>query len=629
MTNHFKIRDGFWSRYQQLVSDTMLPYQYAVLQDMLPDEDIAKSHSIENFRIAAGKSQGEFFGQVFQDSDTAKWLEAVAYSLMERPNPDLERQADEIITLIGKAQEPDGYLNTYFTVMRPDQKWANLLEGHELYCSGHMIEAGVAYFEATGKDSLLRIVRKNADLIYHIFIEEGHPGIPGHPEIELALLRLYRLTSEQRYLKLATHFIDARGQNPGFFLEEKKLLDWKVWGMDPYNTDYNQSTRPVREETNAIGHAVRAVYLYTGMAMAAAETGDAALLQACERMWSSITQKRMYLTGGIGSTPHGEAFTADYDLPNDTAYAETCASVALIFFAREMAALTGNAKYIDEMERALYNTVLASLQLDGKRFFYTNPLEADPAYAHQLPSLMHVYARRPKWHACACCPPNAARLLASLNRYVWHSRNGILYSDLFIGGSYEPDTHTRIDIEAQYPEQGRITYRIARADTSLTLALRIPAWSRQTRLEHNGQPVSPRIENGYAILTGVAAQDTVILTVDTTPHKVYANPLASADAGKCALMAGPLVYCLEDTDNGGCLSHVRIAANALPTAFELKDPVLGSIRALQIAGVRLAKADCLYSSERAERTAATLTAIPYYAWGNRDAGKMKVWIAEE
>ncbi|MCM1243481.1 MAG: glycoside hydrolase family 127 protein, partial [Roseburia sp.] len=322
--------DGFIGRYQRLIKDVVLPYQYSVLCDEAPDTE--KSHVVQNF-INAGKAvRGEdtgdgFYGMVFQDSDAAKWIEAAAYSLSLFPDKKLEKTVDELIDIIARAQDNDGYLNTYYTIKDRDKRWTNLQEGHELYCSGHMMEAACAYYEATGKDKLLLVMQKNAEHIYDHFIVQGHEGCPGHPEVELALLKMYRLLDNKHCLELAEHFINTRGHDPHFYEKEKERRGWTVWNADPADTDYFQASKPVREQNDATGHAVRAVYLYTAMADLASSTDDKQLLDACRRLWESITRRRMYLTGGIGSTVLGEAFSVDYDLPGDTAYAETCASI--------------------------------------------------------------------------------------------------------------------------------------------------------------------------------------------------------------------------------------------------------------------------------------------------------------
>lgn len=617
MKNKFIIKDDFWRYYQNIVSGVMLPYQYDVLNDTLDDPDTPKSHSFENFRIASGESGGEFYGFVFQDSDTAKWLEAAAYSLMLKPDKNLEKKADEIIALVGRAQQEDGYLNTYFTVKEPDKKWENLKDWHELYCAGHFIEAGVAYYEATGKTELLNIVTKFADLICSIFGEGKKEGIPGHPEIELALVRLYRTTGDKKYMELASYFIDTRGKKAEN--GENKLI---------FNTPYHQSEKPVREERDAVGHAVRAVYLYTGMAMAAKETDDKSLLEACEKMWDSITSKRMYLTGGIGSSASaGEAFTMDYDLPNDTAYNETCASIGLIFFAEAMLKITNDAKYADIMELALYNNLLAGIQRDGKRFLYTNPLEVDPEYAKKLPELEHVYARRPKWHGCACCPPNAARLIASLNRYAWREEDDVFYSDLFIGGEYKPNEYTMITTETDYPCNGAVRYTVY-ADKPVTIAVRKPARSRCVTVKVNGKPYVYKLYNGYAVIENLNNKDVVAVDIDITPHRVYSNTRVHANEGKCAFMAGPVVYCFEDCDNGD-LNNFWAAQEGEIVSVSVRDNIIGDVNILKIPAYKIEQTGGLYSFETPKKEKAELTAVPYYAWGNREEGKMKVWIAEK
>jgi len=627
MVNKFKINDSFWNYYQRLVAESIIPYQYAAINDEV--EGAEKSHSVMNFKIAAGEAEGKHMGCYWQDSDTAKWLEAAAYSLMVTPDHQLEAKADEIIRLIGKSQEADGYLDTYFTLMRPDDKWTNLHEAHELYCAGHMIEAGVAYFEATGKTALLDIVKKLADLIFRVFGTDRQRGIPGHPEIELALVRLYRVTGERKYLDLACYFLDERGTDPEFFIKEREKRGWSFYGMHPIDPKYAQNPRPLRVESDAVGHAVRAVYLYTGMAMAAGETGDKPLLDACKRIWNSIVNKRMYLTGGIGSSAEqGEAFTMDYDLPNDTAYAETCASIGLMFFAKAMLENEHDAKYADVMETALYNTVLAGISRDGKKFLYTNPLEVDPTYAKNLLELKHVNAERFMWHGCACCPPNAARLLASLNRYAWHCSDNTLFSDLFIGGEY-CDEHINLHIETGYPYDGSVKYRINRIAQNHTLAVRVPFWSNDTGIFVNNKKYNAEIKDGYALIRNLAENDEVMLMLDISPRKVYANLNVNSDLGKCAIAAGPLVYCFEDTDNGGNINRLQIDCTKSPVSEACESEELGSINIIKIQGFILSEFDMLYSFTKPESQPYTLTAIPYYAWGNRSKGKMRVWTVEK
>lgn len=357
---------------------------------------------------------------VFQDSDVAKWLEAVAYLLEEKRDSELEALADDVIELLGRAQQPDGYLNTYYTVKEPGKRWTNLRDNHELYCAGHLIEAAVAYFQATGKRRFLDIMCKYADYIGTVFGRgEGQiPGYDGHQEIELALLKLYEATGNENYLKLSQYFIDQRGQQPHYFDQEKEARGetGAFWYDGGYR--YHQAHIPVREQKQAVGHAVRALYMYTAMAGLAAKTGDESLKQACQTLWENVTKRQMYITGGVGSSAFGESFTFDFDLPNDTVYAETCAAIVLVFWARRMLELEMDGKYVDVMERALYNGTISGMDLDGKRFFYVNPLEVWPK-ACERHDKRHVKPVRQKWFSCACCPPNLARLIASIGHYIY------------------------------------------------------------------------------------------------------------------------------------------------------------------------------------------------------------------
>ena len=461
--NKVKISDLFWSKYVELVRNTVIPYQWEALNDRVPDAE--PSHAVTNLRIAAGLEEGEFRGFVFQDSDVAKWIEAVGYSLQSHPDSELEAAVDSIIDIIEKAQQPDGYLNTHFTIKQPDKRWTNLHECHELYVAGHMIEAAVAYHEATGKKKLLDIMCRFADYIDTVFGPEPEKihGYDGHQEIELALVKLYRATGNERYLKLSKYFIDERGKEPNFFnIEWEKRGRYSFWtntvSKKP-DLKYCQAHKPVREQKSAVGHAVRAVYMYAGMADIAAETGDNELMDACRVLWDNIVSKQMYITGGIGSTHHGEAFTFDYDLPNDTIYAETCASIGLIFFANRMLNIEQKSIYADVMERALYNNVLGAMSLDGKRFFYVNPLEVWPEASEKNPGRFHVKPVRQKWFACACCPPNVARLLTSLNNYIYSKNNNTVYT-FYISGEAEIE-----------PENGKLILNRA-TDTHGTEMLR-------------------------------------------------------------------------------------------------------------------------------------------------------------
>lgn len=632
---NIRVADGFFTPIQNLAQDVMIPYQERVMDDMEPGAE--KSHAFENFRLAAGEAQGEFEGMVFQDSDVAKWIEAVAYSLAIRPDPALEARADKLIALIGRAQQPDGYLNTYFTVKYPERRWQNLQESHELYCAGHMLEAAIAYYEATGKDALLTIMRRMCDHIDARFGPGKLRGIPGHEEIELALMRLYRVTGEKKYFDLAAYFIDERGTEPDYFAEEVARRDWWQFGNAKSAGDrtYWQDHLPVRAQQDAEGHSVRAMYLYTAMADMASYTDDEALWDACKKLWDSTTQKRMYVTGGIGSTVEGERFTIDHDLPNDSAYTETCASIGLMFFAKRMLEKELDGKYADVMERALYNGVISGMQQDGQHFFYCNPLEVIPGVSGALYGFRHALPQRPGWYACACCPPNLARLLTSLGQYAWAEGDDTVYSHLYIGGKAGFSVAGGVDIslKTKYPWEGTMAYTVnpGTEGTSFTFAIRVPGWCKGATLSINGEQVDcgAVTSSGYAMLTRAWKQgDVVTLVLPMAPRRVYANTAVRADAGCVAIVCGPLVYALEGVDNGADVSALRMPRDAKLNILAYDPTLLGGIRPITADGIRETSTDALYADTPPAEEAVTLRAIPYYAWGNRGETSMRVWIRE-
>lgn len=618
--------DGFIGRYQKLICETVIPYQYDVLCDNIPDAE--KSHVVQNF-INAGKAvRGEdtgdgFYGMVFQDSDAAKWIEAAAYSLAVNPDPELEKTVDSLIELIAAAQDSDGYLNTYFTVKDRDKRWQNLMEGHELYCAGHMAEAACAYYEAIGKDTLLNVMLKNAEHIYNRFVADKTEGYPGHPEIELALMKMYRVTKNEHCLRLAEHFINVRGVDPHFYEKEAEKRDWTVWGNNPSDYDYMQSAKPVRIQSDAAGHAVRAVYLYTGMADLAGETDDSELFAACRRLWESITRRRMYVTGGIGSTVIGEAFSVDYDLPPDTAYAETCASVGLMFFAEKMLENEINSEYADIMERAFYNTVLSGMQLDGKRFFYVNPLECIPDISGVTPTERHDLPERPKWYTCACCPPNVARLIASFGKYAYGESKDTAYCHLYAAGTVSFKNGIIIKCETNYPYEFNIKYTVSGGGR---LAVRIPAYSSEKyTLTVNGKASLTEPKNGYAYLD-VSDGDIVLLSLDGTPYFVYPSAKIPAISGMAALMRGPLVYCFEGADNGDSVTSLSLLTEQTPTVSDYDSSLLCGTAKITACAIRSEDFDGLYSSTKPKRTATKAIAVPYYTWANRGVNQMRVWM---
>lgn len=636
-----QIKDSFWSPLIKLVEEVAIPYQWEALNDRVPDAE--PSHAIKNFRIAAGLEQGEYYGMVFQDTDVAKWLEAVGYYLQTKSNPELERIADETIDLIGKAQHEDGYLNTYFTVKEPGKQWTNLEECHELYTAGHMIEAAVAYYKATGKRKFLDIVCRLADYIDRVLGPEPGKmkGYDGHEEIELALAKLYDVTGEDRYLRLSKFFIDARGTEPYFFDEEFVKRGGKShWpGVIQRDRKYSQAHLPVREQSKAVGHAVRAMYLYSGMADVAARTNDETLLQACRTLWDNTVTKRMYITGGIGSAAKGEAFTCDYDLPNDSAYAETCASIGLAMFALRMLKTEINNKYSDVIEKVFYNLLLSGMSADGKSFFYVNPLEVWPEANRNNPTLFHAKPVRQKWYGCACCPPNVVRTLTSLGEYIYSRDDDTIYTHLYIGGSADIDLNgSKISVcqKTNYPWDGNIHLQIFLPDAKeFTMALRIPGWCRKYGIRINGQDISAAgiIRNGYIYLKKQwKNNDQLELSLDMPVELMKTNPKVRENAGKAAIMRGPVVYCLEEIDNGENLSAI-----SLPSDVELKPEyesgLLGGVVVIKGEALRTDESQwdesVLYQPVKVINKKVNITAVPYGKWGNRKPGEMLVWIRQE
>ena len=645
-----RITDPFWLYYRSLVRREMIPYQWKVLNDeidvliererddaSIPNE---KSHALENFRIAAGIHSGHHYGWVFQDSDVYKWLEAVAYSLMEEMDESLKMTADSVVDLIADAQEEDGYLGTYFTIEEPDRKFRSLMNSHELYCAGHFMEAAAAYYEATGNRKVLDTAGKLAECIGRALGPDGAFGYDGHEEIEIGLMKLYHLTREERYLRLGRHFLRIRGTDEDFFGEQSKTDPGKkplIGGMEHFSRKYFQAHKPAAEQDSAEGHAVRLVYLCTAMADVAASTQDQSMLDACRKIWRNIVDRRMYITGGIGSTVHGEAFTFDYDLPNDTMYCETCASVGLIFFASQMLRCESRGEYGDVMERALYNTVLSGTALDGKHFFYVNPLEVNP-YASRLdPGKSHVKPVRPQWLGCACCPPNLARLLASVDRYIYTVKEDLCLVNLYMSSETDvPISGGMVHITqtTDYPRTGVIRLEVS-ADSShpLNLGLRIPAWARTYEVIADGENVSGRDgapENGYCFLNGLCGRHEILLKLPVEVRLWRANPLVRDDIGKVALSRGPLIYCLEEADNGENLHLLKIDPSG---RFEEKEEQgeLGGIIRISADGRRTRETEedgCLYSpaEDALREDPVRLNFIPYYTWANRGSNEMSVWV---
>ncbi|MCL2078259.1 MAG: glycoside hydrolase family 127 protein [Oscillospiraceae bacterium] len=630
-----RLDDAFLSPYYRLVSGAILPYQWNALNDLVEGAD--KSGCIENIRIAAGLSEGKFHGLLFQDSDAAKWLEAVAYCLQNGGALEWEARADEVIELIAKAQQPDGYFNTYFQLTAPERRLTNLYEAHELYCLGHFIEAAVAYERATGKRALLDIVRRYVDLIDGLYgPDEGkRKGCPGHQEIELALVKLYEATGERRYLELAKFFLDIRGTEPNTFAEEYKALDgFSEWSKRkvpmPADYSYNQAHKPVREQTEAVGHAVRAVYMYTGMAEVGRLTQDESLVKACRVLFEDIC-RQLYITGGIGSTNHGEAFTFAYDLPNEINYSETCASIGLMYFAHSLLKIEARTAYADVTERVLYNTVLAGLGTDGESYLYVNPMEVWPEASEKNPARAHVKARRQKWHHCACCPPNAARLLASMGKYLYTAETDTVYIHLYAQSDMTAELSYGtfgLSVRTEYPLDGEVAVTVKTdAETPVTLAFRVPGWCKGAKFALNGEAIKPVMKDGYAYITRqFAAGDTVGIRFDMLPSLVYAHTNVRADAGKVCVQRGPLVYCLEERDNGTNLHALLIDGE---TDFTETADTIGGMRCVRLTARGYREEDAgsgMYAFTPKRRTEQELTFVPYHLWGNREPGEMLVWV---
>jgi len=631
-----EITDKFWRRYTDLVPNVILPYQWEILNDRIGEAE--PSYCLRNYKIAAGEEKGQHSGVVFIDTDVTKWLEAVAFSLETKPDSKLEKNADEVIDLLGRAQQSDGYLNTYYTIAEPEKRWSNLTEGHELYCAGHLIEAAVAYYDATGKDKLLVIAKRFADLICIVFgTGEGMlKGYPGHQEIELALVKLYNTTGCKRYLDLAMYFINERGKVPNYFLMEIKKDNHKFIfdEFKDYDPVYSQSHIPPRLQTTAEGHAVRALYMYSAMADLAFEYDDRELLKACMMLWENIVTKRMYLTGSIGSSAVLERFTTDYDLPNDVNYSETCASIGLAMFGSRMSRIKCDASYFDVVERVLYNTVLAGIALKGDTYFYVNPLEVWPENCKEHTSKAHIKPVRQKWFNVACCPTNIARTLASLGKYIFSLDEDSLYLNLFIENKSNikiKGVNITTKLLTSFLYDGKSTFIFnASKSVKFGINIRIPQYVKSYSIMVNGEKVdkSP-LKNGYLeLLSNWKGENRIEIAFEIKAEFVAAHPEVRADAGKVALVKGPIVYCLEEKDNGKNLSSIIV--NPDTPLQECFDPDLfGGTMAVKFTAKKITDegwGNELYRLAKFTTVPIELKAVPYCFWGNRGKNEMLVWL---
>lgn len=577
--SHVKINDNFWSpRLSKHVSATL-----PVCIDQIENQ----TGRIRNFENAA-KGEGEHSGIFFDDSDVYKALEGMAYSLINNPDPELEKKADEWIDKFAAAQQPDGYINTFYTLTGLDKRWTNM-DKHEMYCAGHMIEAGVAYYQATGKRKLLDVCIRMTDHMMSQFGPGKRHWVPGHEEIELALVKLYQTTQEQKYLDFAYWLLEERGHGHGTMGDEGK------W--DPV---YYQDIVPVRQLTDISGHAVRCMYLYCGMADVAALKNDTGYIAAMDRLWDDVVHRNMYITGGIGSSHDNEGFTEDYDLPNLDAYCETCASVGMVLWNQRMNQLTGDSKYIDVLERSLYNGALAGISLGGDRFFYVNPLESKGDHHRQ------------EWYGCACCPSQLSRFLPSIGNYIYASSDDALWVNLYMGNTGQiriGETDILLTQETDYPWDGSVKLTISTSQPlEKEIRLRIPNWCKTYDLSINGKRINVPKEKGYAVIKDWKSQDVIALDMDMPVEIVAADPHVKENFGKRAIQRGPLVYCMEEIDNPEYFDQIQLSpSTTFQTAFV--SDILNGIKTIKTNG-----------------RAQSATFIPYYAWDNRKAGKMRVWI---
>ncbi|MFV0363480.1 MAG: glycoside hydrolase family 127 protein [Suipraeoptans sp.] len=626
------ITDSLFGAYARRVYEKVIPHQWKILNDELPD--MVATHCIENFRAAANGSVGTRKGVVFQDTDLYKWIETVSYCILGGNGKEYESLVDGAIDLIGSAQEEDGYLNTYYTVNAPDKKWGNLIEGHELYTAGHLIEAAVAYYQATGKVKLLDIAVKNADLICKIFgcSDNQIRGYPGHQEIELALVKLFRITSNKKYLDEALYFINERGCKPNYFAKELETRDGKYEFFDEfydYQLDYSQNDEPVRRQKEAKGHAVRAMYMYTAMADLASELDDEELRKACETLWNNVVNTRMYITGSIGSSGFRERFTTDYDLPNATNYSETCASIGLMMFGQRMNELTKDGHYYDTVERALYNTVLASINIEGDRYFYVNPLEVVPEFCTEYTYMDHVKAVRQKWFSVACCPPNVARTLASLGQYIYARGDNSIYIHQFISSKIKTalsSGNIELEMESNLLNDGRVVLDI-KCNERCKLHIRQPHYSQSTLVIQDDKEIQVKPVKGYLDIQLLAGINKIDLQFDTSPKWMLADNRVRENIGKAALVKGPVIYCLEEVDNGNLLGEIYVEPNVKVSKSKPVSGLVGEVSTIKYKGIRVKRVpdDTLYKESWYTNEEVELTAIPYCMWNNREPGEMLVW----
>ena len=595
-----KLHDGFWAEKQKMVRNVTAQAVY---------DRFAETYRFDALRCK-WHEEGKYQGHIYWDSDIAKWIEGVAYLIRLAPAPELQALAQEAIDNILANADEHGYFNSYYLCKDQDQRFT-IRDNHELYCAGHLMEAAIAWRDATGDPAFLNAMCKYADYIEQVFIKEDSAAFstPGHPELELALMKLYRATGEKRYLAMAEHFINSHGT-------DNKDSRRYVEGTDSI-VNYNQDAVPLRQITEPMGHCVRALYLLCGMIDVALETNDKALADACRRCFTAILEKQMYITGGVGPTNIGEAFTADYHLPNRTAYNETCAAIALALFSHRMQNLEVDSRYGDMVERTLYNGILSGISLDGKSFFYENPLEIDPEFNNVNRSTANKerfpITQRVEVFRCSCCPPNLVRFLSSVGDYLYTVDEDTVYVHQYMASETDcPDM--KLTQKTQYPADGHIL--LSGTSDRKKLALRIPGWCRNFRLN-----VPYTMKNGYAYITH-SGRFQVELELDMPVTVMAANRRVHENAGRVAVMRGPVVYCAEGVDNGEDLKTVAIDPKG--------DFRVGESRFLlpnlHTTGFRPTESAALYALAEDGFEEIPLTLIPYYAFANRGTTAMQVWL---
>jgi DUF1680 family protein len=627
-----RVEDEFWAPRIETNRAMTIPYAFR------KNEETGR---VDNFKIAGGLMEGSYDGERYNDTDVYKVIEGAAYSLKQHPDPELEKYIDNLVDIIAQAQEPDGYLFTARTCDPANpasgtgqDRWSQLAISHELYNVGHMYEAAVAYFKATGKRKLLDVALKNADLVDRTFGPGKLAGTPGHQEIEIGLAKLYRVTRDERYLKLAQYFLDARGRVEGFIKQYPSDSRWSIYN-DPAQI---QAHKPILEQDEAVGHAVRASYMFSGMADVAALTGNEDYVRAIDRLWDDVVGRKIYVTGGIGARHSRESFGEAYELSNLTAYNETCAAIGNVFWNYRLFLLHGHAKYIDVLERTAYNGLLSGVSLSGDGFFYPNPLSSDGKYRFNQGS-----TQRAPWFGVACCPGNVVRFLPSFPGYVYAFEGDALYVNLFVAGRGDVDMGGRKVIvrqQTRYPWDGKVKIILGpQPEGEFTVAVRIPGWARgevipgdlyrffdkveaRPTLKVNDNEMVLDTTDGFTRVRRVWSEgDTIALEMPMPVRRIAARKEVAADLGRVALQRGPLVYCAEWPDQPGRHVLNLLLPDETPLKPEWRSDLLGGVMVLR-GRMQALQADGTFKEQ-------DFTAIPYYAWANRGPGEMVVWIARE